>query len=66
MTWVIKIIYQPDDSWKPPASIEQVLTDEMVELVSDVTFDVRVAYFKRLLNEIDEELKNENRRRRSL
>ena len=60
MTWVIRIIYHHDDGSKPPMGIQQVLTDEMVESVSDVSFDVRVAYFKRLLHEIDEELKNEN------
>jgi hypothetical protein len=60
MTWVIKIIYEHDDSWKPPASIEQVLTDETVKLVSDAGFDVRVEYFKQLLLKIDKELKNEN------
>jgi hypothetical protein len=59
MTWVIKIIYEHDDSWKPPASIQVVLTDEMVDLVNDSGFDVRVEYFKRLLAEIDKELKNE-------
>jgi hypothetical protein len=57
MTWVIKIIYEHDDSWKPPASIQVVLTDEMV---SDSEFDVRVEYFKYLLAEIDKELKNED------
>ena len=60
MTWVIRITYHHDDGSKPPMGIQQVLTDEMVELVSDVTFDMRVAAFKRLLIEIDEELKNEN------
>jgi hypothetical protein len=59
MTWIVKIIYQHSDMSKPLVGIQQVLTDEMVELVSDVTFDVRVAAFKRLLIEIDEELKNE-------
>jgi hypothetical protein len=57
MTWVIKIIYEHDDSWKPPASIQVVLTDE---IVSDSEFDVRVEYFKYLLAEIDKELKNED------
>jgi hypothetical protein len=61
MTWVIKVQYINESKpWELPSSIQQVLTDEMVESVSDATFDVRVAYFKRLLNEIDEELKNEN------
>ena len=61
MTWVIKVQYINESKpWELPSSIQQVLTDEMVELVSDVTFDVRVAAFKRLLIEIDEELKNEN------
>ena len=55
MTWVIKIIYQPDDRSKPLVGFQQMLTDEMVE---DANFDVRVEAFKGLLNEIDEELRN--------
>ena len=61
MTWIIKIIYEHDDSWKPPASIQQVLTDEMVELVSDASFDVRIGVFTLLLAEIDGELKLERK-----
>ena len=61
MTWIIKIIYEHDDSWKLPATIQQVLTDEMVELVSDASFDVRVGVFTLLLAEIDGELKLERK-----
>jgi hypothetical protein len=60
MTWIVKVIYEHSDKSKPIVGLQQALTDEMVELVRDVTFDVRVAAFKRLLIEIDEELKNEN------
>ena len=61
MTWIIKIIYEHDDSWKLPVSIQQVLTDEMVEVVSDASFDVRVGVFTLLLAEIDGELKLERK-----
>lgn len=59
MTWVIKIIYQPDDRSKPLVGVQQMLTDTMVE---HANFDVRVEAFKRLLAEMDKELKDENRR----
>ena len=55
MTWAIRIIYRHDDGSKPTLSLQQVLTDEMVE---DANFDVRVEAFKRLLVEIDKELRN--------
>ena len=61
MTWVIKIIYEHDDTWKPPVSIQQVLADETVEFVSDASFDVRVGVFTLLLAEIDGELKLERK-----
>jgi len=60
MTWVIKIIYEHDDSWKLPVNIQSVLNDEMVEVISDAGFDMRVEVFKGLLSKIDKELKNEN------
>jgi hypothetical protein len=55
MTWIIKITYENDDS----VSIEQRLTDTTVK---HANFDVRVEAFKRLLAEMDKELKDENRR----
>ena len=57
MTWVVKVIYEYSDRSKPSVGIQQVLTDTMVE---HANFDVRVEAFKRLLDEIDKELKNED------
>lgn len=59
MTWLIKIIYQPDDRSKPDVGIQQMLTDRRVEHAS---FDVRLEAFKRLVAMIDKELKDENTR----
>ena len=59
MTWVIKVIYQHSDRSKPLVGIQQELTEEMVE---DANFDVRLETFKRLLVEIDKELKDANTR----
>ena len=61
MTWVIKIIYEHDDSWKLPVNIQSVLNDEMVEVISDANFDMRVEVFKGLLSKIDGELKLEKK-----
>jgi hypothetical protein len=59
MTWIIKIIYQPNDRSKPDVGIQQMLTDTGVEHAG---FDVRLETFKRLVATIDKELKDENRR----
>jgi hypothetical protein len=61
MTWIIKIIYEHDNTWKPPASIQQVLNDEIVEVINDAGFDMRVEVFKGLLSKIDGELKLERK-----
>jgi hypothetical protein len=61
MTWVIKIIYEHNDSWKTPVNIQSVLNDEMVEVISDAGFDMRVEVFKGLLSKIDGELKLERK-----
>ncbi len=55
MTWVIKVIYQPDDGSKQAIGTQQVLADRMIK---NGIFDVRVEAFKSMLNEIDEELRN--------
>jgi hypothetical protein len=59
MTWIIKIIYQPNDRSKPDVGIQQMLTDTRVE---HANFDVRLETFKGLLAKIDKELKDENTR----
>lgn len=55
MTWVIKVIYQPDDGSKQAVGVQQLLTDGAIK---NGIFDVRVEAFKSMLNEIDEELRN--------
>lgn len=60
MTWVVSVTYKHADSWKPPAHIQSVLTDEMVEVIGDAGFDMRVEAFKSMLSKIDKELKNED------
>jgi hypothetical protein len=59
MTWIIKIIYQPDDRSKPELGIQQAFTDTMVERAN---FDVREAYFALMLKELDRKIEHENTR----
>lgn len=55
MTWVIKVIYQPDDGSKQAIGTQQVLTDRMIK---NGIFDVRVESFKSMVSELDKELRN--------
>lgn len=55
MTWVIKVIYQPDDGSKSAIGAQQVLTDGMIK---NGIFDVRVEVFKSMVSELDKELRN--------
>jgi hypothetical protein len=56
MTWILKVQYVDEEKFGGPLGCTMTLTDELVERSG---LGIREAYFKQMLQELDQRIKNE-------